>query len=170
MDYTKITILGHEFHDDDWGMMLWHYYRMCCTTITTFIVEILRSMWTIEFAAIIRDASTTLHAIDIFVGSILIYGSILVLVWIAGVFVRSIVGLFGSIATTKDTTENTKDATKTPKIRSKTRIRLETRKRMNHCFILCRRVQLVPILHHHHSYQNQQALIPLSNSCVISDH
>ena len=85
MDYTKITILGHEFHDDDWGMMLWHYYRMCCTTITTFIVEILRSMWTIEFAAIIRDASTTLHAIDIFVGSILIYGSILVLVWITGV-------------------------------------------------------------------------------------
>ena len=111
MDYTKITILGHEFHDDDWSMMLWHYYRICCATITSFIVETLRSMWTIEFSAIIRNAPTALHAIDFFVGFILIYGCILVLLWIAGVFLRFILGLFGSIAPTKDTTEN-KDATK----------------------------------------------------------
>ena len=113
MDYTKITILGHEFHDDDWSMMFWHYYRMCCTTITSFIVETLRSMWTIEFVAIIRDATTTLHAInifvgyiDIFVGTFLIYGCILV-------FVRFVMGLLGSIATVnKDQTEHKKDATK----------------------------------------------------------
>ena len=112
MDYTtKITILGHEFHDDDWSMVLWHYYRICCTTITSFIVETLHSMWTIEFAAIIRDAPTALHAIDFFVGFTLIYGCILVVLWIAGVFLRFILGLFGSIAPTKDTTEN-KDATK----------------------------------------------------------
>ena len=119
MDYTKITILGHEFHDDEWSMILGHYYYMCCATITSFIMETLRSIWTIEFANIIRDSATKLlhdvnteyfvHYIDLFVGTILIYGCILVLAWIAGFCVRFIVGLLGSIATTKDTTEN-KDA------------------------------------------------------------
>lgn len=115
MDYTKITILGHEFHDDDWSMMLWHYYYMCCATITTFIMDTLRSIWSIEFSTIIRDATNKLHDVDIdifvasidfFVGSMLIYGCI-------SVFVRFIVGLLGSIATVnKDQTENKKDATK----------------------------------------------------------
>ena len=116
MDYTKITILGHEFHDDDWSMMLWHYYYMCCATITTFIMDTLRSIWSIEFSTIIRDTTNKLHDVDIdifvasidfFVGSMLIYGCI-------SVFVRFIVGLLGSIATVnKDTTES-KDTNKDP--------------------------------------------------------
>ena len=59
-------------------------------------------MWTIEFAAIIRDAPTALHAIDFLVGFILIYGCILVLLWIAGVFLRFILG-----TEKKDPIENT---------------------------------------------------------------
>ena len=123
MDYTNITIFRDEFskpylHDDEWSIMLWRYYCKCCTAITTFIMKSLRSIWTIEFANIIRDATNKLHgvdidifvgSIDIFVGSMLIYGCILV-------FVRFIVGLLGSITTVnkdatknKDTTENTKD-------------------------------------------------------------
>ena len=115
MDYTKITILGHEFHDDDWSMMFCHYYYMCCATITTFIMDTLHSIWSIEFSKIIRDATNKLHDVDIdifvgsvdfFVGSMLIYGCI-------SVFVRFIVGLLGSIATVnKDQTESKKDATK----------------------------------------------------------
>ena len=116
MDYTKITILGHEFHDDDWSMMFCHYYYMCCATITTFIMDTLRSIWSIEFSTIIRDTTNKLHDVDIdifvgsvdfFVGSMLIYGCI-------SVFVRFIVGLLGSIATVnKDTTES-KDTNKDP--------------------------------------------------------
>ena len=111
---TNITIFRDEFtnpilHDDEWCTMLWRYYCTWYAAITTFIMEILRSIWAIEFANIIRDATTKLHDVDInfFVGSILIYGCILVLVWrIAGVCVRFVVGLLGSIVTTNDTTES----------------------------------------------------------------
>ena len=111
MDYTtNITIFRDEFtnpilHDDEWYMMLWGYYCKCCVTITTFVMEALRSIWTIEFATIIRDATTKLRDFDVnmIFASILIYGSILVLVWN---FVRFIAGLLASIATTKDMTEN----------------------------------------------------------------
>ena len=111
VDYTtNITIFCDEFtnpilHDEEWCMMLWRYYCKCCTAITTFIMKSLRSIWTIEFATIIRDATTKLRDFDVnmIFASILIYGSILVLVWN---FVRFIAGLLASIATTKDMTEN----------------------------------------------------------------
>ena len=114
---TNITIFRDEFtnpilHDEEWCMMLWRYYCKCCTAITTFIMKSLRSIWTIEFATIIRDATTKLNDdfdVDMFFAFILIYGSIIFgLVWIA-VFVT---GLLGSIATTKDTTKNYEDPTK----------------------------------------------------------
>ena len=79
---TNITIFRDEFtnpilHDDEWYMMLWQYYCKCCTTITSFIMEALRSIWAIEFANITRDATTKLHDFDVnmFFASILIYGS-----------------------------------------------------------------------------------------------
>ena len=117
MDYTtNIAIFRDEFtnpilHDDDeWCTMLWRYYCMFCAIITTFIVESLRSIWSIEFATIILNARTKLQDVNfnIFLGYILIYGGIIVgLVWIA-VFIA---GLWGSTKT-KDATENTnKDPT-----------------------------------------------------------
>ena len=118
MDYTNITIYRDEFttnpilHDEEWCMMLWRYCCTCCATVTSFIMKSLRSIWTIEFATIIRDTTTKLRGFDVnmFFASILIYGgSIVVLVCIAGVFMYLIMGLWGLIATTKDTTDGTKD-------------------------------------------------------------
>ena len=116
MDYTtNIAIFRDEFttpilHDDEWCTMLWRYYCMFCAIITTFIAKCLRSIWSIEFAAIIFNARTKLQDVnfDIFLGYILIYGGIIVgLVGIA-VFIA---GLLGSTKT-KDATENTnKDPT-----------------------------------------------------------
>ena len=112
MDYTtNIAIFRDELtnpilHDDDeWCTMLWRYYCMFCAIITTFIAKGLRSIWSIEFSAIIFDARTKLQDVnfDILLGYILIYGGIIVgLVWIA-VFIA---GLWGSTKT-KDATENT---------------------------------------------------------------
>ena len=106
---TTLTIFRNEFtnpilHDDEWYMMLWGYYCTWCTTIAAFIMDTFRRIWSIEFATIFRDATTKLHDVDFnfLLGEILIYGSILVLVWIAGVFV------LGS-TDNKDATENTKD-------------------------------------------------------------
>ena len=112
MVYINITIFDDELNNDELSMILWHYYCMYCATVTvtTFIME--RLIWTIEFATIIRDATTKLNDdfdVDMFFAFILIYGSIIFgLVWIA-VFVT---GLLGSIATTKDTTKNYEDPTK----------------------------------------------------------
>ena len=116
MDYTtNIAIFRDEFtnpilHDDEWCTMLWRYYCMFCAIITTLIAKCLRSIWSIEVAAIIFDARTKLQDVnfDILLGYILIYGGIIVgLVWIA-VFIA---GLWGSTKT-KDATENTnKDPT-----------------------------------------------------------
>ena len=69
-------------------------------------MDTLRSIWSIEFATIIRDATTTLHDFDVnmFFASTLIYGNIFFwLVWI----VRFIVGLLKDATKNKDTTENT---------------------------------------------------------------
>ena len=86
-------------------MMLWRYYCKCCATITSFIMDTLRSIWSIEFATIIRDATTELHDdfdVDMFFAYILIYGSIIFgLVWIA-VFIAGL-----RSTKTKDATENT---------------------------------------------------------------
>ena len=68
---TNITIFRDEFtnpilHDDEWYMMLWRYYCTCWATITTFVMEALRSIWTIEFATIIRrEATTKLRDFDV---------------------------------------------------------------------------------------------------------
>ena len=119
MDYTtNITIFRDDFtkpilHDDEWYMMLWGYYCKCCATIAAFIMEALRSIWTIEFATVIRDATTKLNDLDVdmFFAFILIYGCIIFgLVWI----VHFIVGLLGSTEN-KDATENTKDPTENTK-------------------------------------------------------
>ena len=107
---TNITIFRDEFtnpilHDDEWYTMLWRYYCKCCATITSFIMDTLRSIWSIEFATIIRDATTELHDdfdVDMFFAYILIYGSIIFgLVWIA-VFIAGL-----RSTKTKDATENT---------------------------------------------------------------
>ena len=136
---TNITIFRDEFtnpilHDDEWYMMLWRYYCTCCATITTFVMEALRSIWTIEFATIIRrEATTKLRDFDVnmFFASILIYGSILVLVWI---FLHFIVGLLKDATKNKDTTENTNT------VRSKT-TRIQSTMKLDHRFLLCRRVR-----------------------------
>ena len=116
---TNITIFRDDFtkpilHDDEWYMMLWGYYCKCCATIAAFIMEALRSIWTIEFATVIRDATTKLNDdfdVDMFFAFILIYGCIIFgLVWI----VHFIVGLLGSTEN-KDATENTKDPTENTK-------------------------------------------------------
>ena len=124
---TNITIFRDEFinnpilHNDEWYMMLWRYYCTCCATI-------------IEFATIIqRDATTKLRDFDVnmFFASILIYGSILMLVWI---FLHFIVGLLKDATKNKDTTENTNT------VRSKT-TRIRSTMKLDHRFLLCRRVR-----------------------------